>query len=192
MNRQIFALRTDGLSAREAQILCRAADAEHADLFRAYPDRPAVRASLAANVLLRAAAARMLSVPMRAVETARLPSGQPTLPGTGLFCSVSHTDGLCVCAVSDAPVGIDVEKLRPAPLRVAKRAFSPEEQRLLARSDEPDRLFFRFWTKRESVVKLTGAGLRDIRAAIPPQIGTETFLLLEDYCVSVSAFTESS
>ena len=192
MNMQIFALRTDGLSARTAQILCRAADAEHAEFFREGPDRPAVCASLAANVLLRYAAARTLGVPMRAVSTARLPSGQPTLPGTGLFCSVSHTKDLCLCAVADAPIGIDAEVLRPAPMRVAERVFSDAERRQLASSDEPDRLFFTFWTRRESFVKLTGAGLRDIRAEIPPHVRTQTFRLWDAYCVSVSTFTESS
>ena len=192
MNMQIFALCADALSEQTARRLLPAADAAHAEAFRAYPDRIAVRTSLAANALLRYAAARALGVPMRDVTTDRLPSGQPTLPGTGLFCSVSHTDALCVCAVSDAPVGIDAEKLREAPLRVAKRVFSPEEQARLASAAEPDRVFFEIWTKRESAVKLTGAGLRDIRAAIPPQIRTETFLLHGAYCVSVSTFTESS
>ena len=192
MNLQIFALRTDGLSARTAQLLSRAADAEHAEAFRAYPDRPAVWQSLAANVLLRYAAAQMRGCAMSGVTTARLPSGRPALPGTGLFCSVSHTDGLCVCAVSDRPVGIDAEKLRPAPMRVAKRVFSAGEQRLLAASDEPDLQFFRFWTRRESVVKLTGAGLRDIRKAIAPDIETKTAVLFDMYCLSVSTFTETS
>ena len=67
MNMQIFALRTHALSDRTAQVLCLAADAEHAQIFRAYPDRPAVRTSLSANVLLRYAAARRLGVPMRCV-----------------------------------------------------------------------------------------------------------------------------
>lgn len=192
MNTQILALRTDGLSDLTAQTLCRAADAYHAELFRSYPESAAVRTSLAANVLLRYAAARVLRVPMRDVTTDRLASGQPTLPGTGLFCSVSHTDGLCVCAVSDAPVGIDAEKLRDAPMRVAERIFSPEERDAIASSDDPRRVFFEIWTARESVVKLTGAGLRDIRAAIPPNIRTRSFLLRDAYCVSVSAFTESS
>ena len=192
MNMLIFALHTDGLSEKTARALYPAADAPHADAFRAFPDRIAVQTSLAGNVLLRYAAARALGVPMRDVTTDRLPSGQPTLPGTGLFCSVSHTDGLCVCAVSDAPVGIDAELLREAPMRVAKRVFSAGEQQSIAAADDADRAFFEIWTKRESAVKLTGAGLRDIRAAIPPQIRTETFLLHGAYCVSVSTFTESS
>lgn len=192
MNLQIFALGTDGLSEQTARRLCPAADEKHADAFRSFADRQTARASLAANVLLRYAAARTLGCPMRGVTTGALPSGQPTLPGTGLFCSVSHTDGLCVCAVANAPVGIDVEKLREPPMRVAQRVFSAEEHNQLAASDDPRRDFFRFWTRRESAVKLTGAGLRDIRAAIPARIGTKTFVLRDAYCVSVSTFTESS
>lgn len=192
MNLRIFALGTQELREETARLLCPAADAYHADCFRAYGARQTAQVSLAANVLLRYAAAQMLSVPMRCVTTDRLPSGQPTLPGTGLFCSVSHTDGMCVCAAADAPVGIDVEKLRDPPMRVAERVFSPGELRVLGASDDPRLDFFRFWTRRESVVKLTGAGLRDIRAAVPDGIETDSFLLRDVFCVSVSTFTESS
>lgn len=192
MNLRIFALGTQELREETARLLCPAADAYHADCFRAYGARQTAQVSLAANVLLRYAAAQMRGCAMSGVTTARLPSGRPALPGTGLFCSVSHTDGLCVCAVSDRPVGIDAEKLRPAPMRVAKRVFSAGEQRLLAASDEPDLQFFRFWTRRESVVKLTGAGLRDIRKAIAPDIETKTAVLFDMYCLSVSTFTETS
>ena len=192
MNLRIFVLHTDKMTAREARSLCRAADTAHAARYASHADRPSAQTSLAANVLLRYGAAQMLGIPMRHVTTAAGENGQPLLPGTGLFCSVSHTDTLCICAVADVPVGIDAEKIRPAPLRVAQRIFTPQEQQYLCEASQTDRVFFEIWTRHESVVKLTGAGLRDIRAAVPEHVRTQTFLLEEAFAVSLSMFTDTT
>ena len=192
MDLHIFALHTDAMTARDAQTLCRAADEAHAQAFRTSADRPGAQTSLAANALLRYGAARVLGVPMRAVETAVGENGQPLLPGTGLYGSVSHTHTLCICAVADAPVGIDAEQIRPAPLRVAQRVFTTQEQARLRDAAQTDRVFFEIWTRHESFVKLTGAGLRDIRVPVPDHVHTQTFLLEEAYAVSVSMFTDLS
>ena len=36
----------------------------------------------------------------------------------GCYFNISHSHGLVACAVSDVPVGIDVEKIRPVPPRL--------------------------------------------------------------------------
>ena len=192
MNLRIFVVHTDKMTAHAARSLCRAADAAHAARYASHADSQGAQTSLAANVLLRYGAAQMLRVPMHCVTTASGENGQPLLPGTGLFCSVSHTDTLCICAVADVPVGIDAEKIRPAPLRVAQRIFSPQEQQRLRDASQTDRVFFEIWTRHESVVKLTGAGLRDIRAAVPDNVRTQTFLLEEAFAVSLSTFTDAT
>lgn len=192
MNLRIFTLHTDGMTAHDARSLCCAADAAHAERYRLYADQAFVQTSLAANVLLRYGAAQMLGVSMREVMTSTGENGQPLLPDTGLYGSVSHTDTLCICAIADVPVGIDAEKIRPAPFRVAARVFSPWEQDALRTEAQPDRMFFEIWTRRESFVKLTGAGLRAIRDAVPDTVRTKTFLLEGAYAVSVSTFTDES
>ena len=86
--------------------------------------------------------------------------GKPMVDG--LEFSLSHSGNLVICAVSDKPVGCDVEKIRKAPKGVAKRYYSDTERAYLSRflEDEYDREFFRLWTLKESYVKMTGEGLR--------------------------------
>ena len=86
--------------------------------------------------------------------------GKPMIDG--LEFSLSHSGNLVVCAVSDQPVGCDVEEIREAPKGVAERYFSEGEQAYLSRfaREEYDKAFFRFWTMKESYVKMTGEGLR--------------------------------
>ena len=85
--------------------------------------------------------------------------GKPMIDG--LEFSLSHSGELVICAVSDKPVGCDVEKIRKAPECVAERFFSDREQAYLSQfsGEEYDKAFFRLWTMKESYVKMTGEGM---------------------------------
>lgn len=88
-------------------------------------------------------------------ETAVNAAGKPFFPShPGLHFSVSHTKGTVLVALSDAPVGADVERRREIPDVVRRRLFEVEHG---------DLELFELWTLRESWYKLTGHGdLRDI------------------------------
>ena len=87
---------------------------------------------------------------------AREPSGKPYFPEAPERCfSLSHTRGAVLLALSDRPVGADVELVRPAPPRLARRFGLEGED------------FFRSWVRREARGKRTGAG-------ITGQLRTET------------------
>ena len=88
-------------------------------------------------------------------ETGLTASGKPCFPACpGLHFSISHTKGAVLVALSDAPVGADVERRREIPDVVRARLFAVEHG---------DLELFELWTLRESWYKLTGHGdLRDI------------------------------
>lgn len=83
-----------------------------------------------------------------------LPSGKPVFDREGWHLSVSHSGTTLLVAIAPFPVGIDLEIRRAAPQRVRQRFFSPREQ-------EAD--FFRVWTAKEAVSKLSGGGLGLVR-----------------------------
>lgn len=86
--------------------------------------------------------------------------GKPLLEG--VHFNVSHSRNLVVCAVSDIPVGCDVERIKQAPLHLEKKYFHPEEISFrdeLSPDDSPDKAFFRLWCAKESYLKMTGEGL---------------------------------
>ena len=66
-----------------------------------------------------------------------------------------------VCAVSNFAVGCDIEKIKEAPLKVAKRYFCEKEVSFLEKMPEAARgkEFFRLWTIKESYVKMLKKGL---------------------------------
>lgn len=95
-----------------------------------------------------------------------LPGGKPVLadPAASLHFSLAHAGGLALVAVSaHAPVGVDLEEVRPfrRMATVVDRCFAADERSTWYRLPPEDRTraFFRAWTRKESVIKATGAGM---------------------------------
>ena len=116
-----------------------------------------------------------------------LPTGDALLQSrTDVHFNLSHAGKFVLLAVSDRPVGCDVEEIRPINDALARRFLTDGEQMLLqtafadeivscevfreAREEqsaeclpEAERLI-RIWTRKESVLKMTGLGMRlDLR-----------------------------
>ena len=78
-----------------------------------------------------------------------------------VFFNISHSGVYVVCAVSDGEIGVDIEKRSKARMEVAGRFFHVREVRELevASGVEQDKLFYDFWSVKESFLKYTGTGL---------------------------------
>jgi len=74
-----------------------------------------------------------------------------------LFISLSHSGGYVILAISEQPVGIDIEQFgqRTRALSIAKKVFTTEQQQALDGLPEADRLqhFYLLWTQKEALVK---------------------------------------
>ncbi len=91
--------------------------------------------------------------------------GKPALADAdALHFNLSHCRDMALIGLSRAaPIGVDVERIRPLPDRDALIAhcFSHAEQAWLARQppDRREQNFFRLWTAKEAVLKALGSGL---------------------------------
>ena len=159
----IIALRLERpLSAREAAALSKVAEPETVIKYNKYPNILGKNLSLAGSALMRIAAARTLGVPAAEITIFRGETGKPYVSGGNLFVSLSHSKDLCVCAVCDRPVGVDVEYIKETyPERVAEKYFGEDERALLEGTDGSGKaaLFYIMWTRKESLIKCTGEGL---------------------------------
>jgi 4'-phosphopantetheinyl transferase len=89
--------------------------------------------------------------------------GKPFLEGhSGIHFNISHAAGAIVCAVSERPVGIDMERKRKINFRIMNRFFTENERAfvLTAHNDQDER-FTHIWTMKESYVKYTGKGFAE-------------------------------
>jgi 4'-phosphopantetheinyl transferase len=115
-----------------------------------------------AAALLRLVVAANLQVAPVAVEVDRTcdrcgaPHGRPRIPGSDLHVSVSHAGSRVAIALTRlGPVGVDVEQIKDLdPFPLARQVLGPGE----AVRDVAD--FFITWSRKESVVKAVGDGLR--------------------------------
>lgn len=89
------------------------------------------------------------------------PSGKPyVINAEGVYFNLSHAGKFVLCAVSDIPVGADIEEIAEAQtvMGIADRFFSMLERDAIALSPSPAEAFCRLWTLRESYVKMRGTG----------------------------------
>ena len=122
----------------------------------------------------------------------RTARGKPFLPQfPDLHLSVSHSGEWFVCAISNQPVGIDLQEhtlLRGETqeqalnryCKIARRFFHPLEADYV--EADPKNRFFPVWTAKEGYVKYTGQGMDEYydsfcvlgRSSVAPQLPTET------------------
>ena len=130
-----------------------------ADGYRFEKDR---RLSLGVEMLLRYGL-REANVPYDRLRIKTNDAGKPVFTNADLHFNVSHAEDWAICAISDAEIGCDIEKIRSADLRIAQRFFCPEEYHHIieqASAVEQDLLFYRYWTLKESFIKATGLGMQ--------------------------------
>ena len=77
---------------------------------------------------------------------------------THVHFNISHSGCYWMCAFSDRPVGLDVQKIGATPRgRLAARFFHPGEVAYLEGMAED--AFYSVWAAKESFVKYTGTGI---------------------------------
>ena len=84
--------------------------------------------------------------------------GKPFIPG-GPEISISHARGAAAVAVSDKPVGVDMEQIRCVRSNLPKRIMSEKEYLWYQSERESNEAFFTLWTLKESYYKYLGTGL---------------------------------
>jgi 4'-phosphopantetheinyl transferase len=91
----------------------------------------------------------------------RTAEGKPYFPDRPEICfNYSHSGGLTLCGISEAPLGVDIELIRPVRPGLARRVMSRREyEDWISCSDQEGRLFS-LWTLKESYFKCTGTGLK--------------------------------
>jgi 4'-phosphopantetheinyl transferase len=85
--------------------------------------------------------------------------GKPFIPGTFSF-SISYSGNFAVCAVSTVnQLGVDIEIIKDMNFFELSRYFNDAEWSRIVCSDNPQKSFYHYWTRKESVLKADGRGL---------------------------------
>jgi 4'-phosphopantetheinyl transferase len=85
-------------------------------------------------------------------------NGKPILPG--IHFNISHSAHQVICGFSkEGRLGIDLEKISPIDFEDFTSMFSAQEWTVIKSADDPIRAFYRFWTRKESIIKALGRKL---------------------------------
>lgn len=89
------------------------------------------------------------------IHVAFTETGKPYFEDSDIYFSISHSKDVCVAAVADRPVGVDVE--------VIKTDYKPHliDRTLTDREKATfDGNFTRMWCRKEALVKMSGEGIK--------------------------------
>ncbi|MBD3314987.1 MAG: 4'-phosphopantetheinyl transferase superfamily protein [Chitinivibrionales bacterium] len=136
--------------------------------------------SLMSECLLKMYAHRRFGPAFSSISLIYNEYGKPLLKNhPDIHFNLSHSGNWVACALSDKPVGVDVEAKKKINLSLAKRFFSPEEYGFITENpEESNDRFFRIWVLKESYIKAIGMGL---------SCGLDTFCLIENGRISRQA-----
>lgn len=86
--------------------------------------------------------------------------GKPAIIGyPEIYFNLSHCKEAAVCAISDQPVGIDVESMREYKESLVNYTMNEEETQEIISATNPAAAFIRLWTMKEATMKLIGTGI---------------------------------
>jgi 4'-phosphopantetheinyl transferase len=150
---------------RNFEALLSPREASRAQRFRFMRDR---NRYVVRHGILRTLLARYIDIRPRQVDIQCDANGKPYLAGRQnegcLQFSDSHSDTYAAFAFCRySRIGVDIEKIRELPemLEIVARHFTRRENAELLSCPEAGRadLFFRFWTRKEALLKALGEGL---------------------------------
>ncbi|WP_394750385.1 4'-phosphopantetheinyl transferase family protein [Spongiimicrobium salis] len=84
--------------------------------------------------------------------------GKPYFEDDSLSFNISHSGEYIVCAISHChykTIGIDIEEMKPVVFTDFDSVWSPQEKKEINSIEK----FYRFWTRKEAIVKADGRGL---------------------------------
>ena len=103
--------------------------------------------------------------------------GQPRIEGGPCF-SISHCQHGIAVAISEKPIGIDIEHIRTAKPELVARTMNEKEQAEIWAATSPDIAFTCLWTKKEAVLKMQGTGITSMDGIKNTLVSTEHVDLL--------------
>lgn len=119
--------------------------------------------------------------------------GKPYLAGHQEICfNISHCQNAIAVAVSDRPVGVDVESFRHFNDALVDKTMNGSERAEIMASIEPKETFAAYWTRKEAVFKLIGTGITDnLHGILTEKTMTDTVINHDKgYAASVAVYSQ--
>lgn len=113
--------------------------------------------------------------------------GKPAIIGhPEIYFNLSHCKEAAVCAISDQPIGVDVECIREYKESLVNYTMNETEVRQISSSENPAEAFTHLWTMKEATMKLVGTGIsNEMKTVIDTSIYKYTTVHRQRYIYTV-------
>lgn len=124
--------------------------------------------------------------------------GKPNAKYLDVEFNISHSGEMAVCAISDNPVGIDVERIRPIGTNILRKLctdidleyiFGNDTKTNNIPSDFDDQQLYRFyevWTAKEAYFKCVGTGIKNLKSISMDELTKNRKMFqIGDYIITV-------
>lgn len=124
--------------------------------------------------------------------------GKPNAKHLNVKFNISHSEEVVVCAISDKPVGIDVEMIRPIGTSILRKLctdidlkyiFGNDTKTNNIPSDFNDQQLYRFyevWTAKEAYFKCIGTGIKNSKSiSMDELVGDRKMYQIENYIITI-------
>jgi len=121
-------------------------------------------------------------------------NGKPFLKDSNLFISISHSYDLVACAVSEKPIGIDIEKIRSVSRKLIEYVCTDKEREFVLSSKnalgkdtvegKAAKRFFAVWTAKEAFFKTGNSGEKNIRSIDTLSLKKQEFII-DGYYITI-------
>ena len=117
--------------------------------------------SLGAGILLETA---MKGIGILSYEVMPDPDKKPRINGhEDIFFNISHSGDVVILGISDREIGVDVEKIKHFKDTLVNYVFGEGDKslakELIDSEADPDKVYTRLWTVKESIMKHSGKGI---------------------------------
>ena len=124
--------------------------------------------------------------------------GKPNAKYLDVEFNISHSYEMVVCAISDNPVGIDAEKIRPIGTSILRRLCTDIDLEYIFGNntttnnipsdfDEQQlHRFYKVWTAKEAYFKCTGTGIKNLKSISMDELAKKIKMYqIEDYIITI-------
>ena len=118
--------------------------------------------------------------------------GKPSIEGHPEICfNLSHCKEAAICAVSNKPIGVDIESSHELKDSLVNYTMNDDEKAEIAGSHNPAATFIRLWTMKEATAKLTGTGItHDIKSLIDTTTYRYTTIEQQRFTYTICSFAD--
>lgn len=128
-----------------------------------YKSEKEIKMSIIGEILLKELLKKHYNLDYNKLNFKTNKNGKPFIANSNVFFNISHSKEFIIVAVSNNPVGVDIEKKRKISNNMVKYITNESEKNYILFSDDFLNTFFKIYVLKEAYIKMFGLNINCIK-----------------------------